>query len=539
MTATALRGDHHRHPQPAPDHELAVLGGGFGGLGAGAMLTRAGLDDFVIVEGTGELGGTWRDNVYPNVAVDVPSLAYQFSFEKYARWSRVYAPGTEIRRYAEYVSEKYRLRERCRFHTVVERLEYDADRQFWRVHTSRGELTARYVICALGGLVEPKLPDIPGLGTFAGAVVHSARWPTNLDLGGRRVAIIGTGASAVQIVPWLTEHATDTYVYQRTPTWIMPKADLPIPPKLRTALERVPGLHTVMYLLVSAAAEILMTLGAVYNRQLKPLTRAVEALGKLFLRVQVPDPRLRERLTPRYGFGCKRPTMSNTYLRAFGRGDAQLVTAPIEAVTATGIRTADGVHREVDVIVCATGFLVTEAQNMPRVPTIGRGGKDLGAFWEEQRLQAYEGNTVPGFPNLFHTFAPYSVIGTSWLFMIEYQVTHAIRVITETRRRGAASAEIRQEHHDEYFRRTLQRMRNTVFFANNCGDSRSYYFDRHGDAPLLRPSSMFEAWWRARHFELDHYLYRTAAPSTAEAVGVRAAALDGPRPGDALGVETR
>ncbi|MEV0247565.1 NAD(P)/FAD-dependent oxidoreductase [Nocardia sp. NPDC050712] len=496
-------------PTAAPEYEVAVLGAGLGGLGAGAMLTRAGIDDFLIVEGTGALGGTWRDNVYPQVAVDVPSLAYQFSFDKYSQWTRVYAPGEEIRRYIEYFADKYALRERCRFDTTVERIEYDEDNRWWRVRTSGGVITARYVISALGGLTEPKLPDIPGLDSFQGPVVHSARWPADLEVPGRRIAVIGTGASAVQIVPWLAEHAAATYVYQRTPIWVMPKADLPIPRLARTALDRVPGLHTGLYLLMSAATEALMTLGAVYNRQLKPLTNAVQALGRLYLRTQVPDPRLRARLTPHYGFGCKRPTMSNNYFRAFGRGGAELVTAPIEGVTATGIRTADGVHREVDAIVCATGFLVTEAENMPKVPTIGRGGQDLGKFWEEQRLQAYEGNTVPGFPNLFQTFAPYSVIGTSWLFMIEYQVTHAIRVITETRQRGAVSAEIRQEHHDEYFRRTLRRMRNTVFFANDCAGSHSYYFDRHGDAPLLRPSTMLEAWWRARHFDLDHYRYRT------------------------------
>ncbi|WP_280265687.1 flavin-containing monooxygenase [Nocardia wallacei] len=493
-----------------PEHEVAILGGGFAGLGAGAMLTRAGLEDFVIIEGTGAIGGTWRDNVYPNVAVDVPSMAYQFSFEMFPQWSRVYAPGAEIRRYADHIADKYRLRERIRFDTTVERLEFDEDRQCWRVYTSRGVRTARYVISALGGLTEPKMPVIPGLASFRGPVVHSARWRDDLEVAGRRVALIGTGASGIQIAPWLAENARKTYVYQRTPIWVMPKADVPIPEPLRVALERIPPLHTALYLLVSAAAEVLMTLGAVYNRQLRPLTKVVEALGRLYIRTQVREPRLREQLTPRYGFGCKRPSMSNEYLRAFGEGRADLVTSPIEEVTATGIRTADGVHREVDAIVCATGFLVTEAENMPRVPTIGRGGKDLGKFWEEQRLQAYEGNTVPGFPNLFHTFAPYSVIGSSWLFMIEYQVTHAIRVITEARGRGAASAEIRREHHDEYFRQILRRMRNTVFFASNCANSNSYYFDRHGDAPLLRPSSMAEAWWRARHFDLDHYRYRTA-----------------------------
>lgn len=496
-------------PHPSADYEVAVLGGGLGGLGAGAMLTRAGIDDFVIIEGSHAFGGTWRDNIYPEVAVDVPALAYQFSFDKYSQWTRVFPPGEEILTYTAHFAQKYALTERCLFGTMVERLDYDEDNQWWRVRTSGGVITARYVISALGGLTEPKLPDLPGLDSFGGPVVHSARWPRDLDVPGKRIALIGTGASAVQIVPWLAEHAAATYVYQRTPIWVMPKADLPIPQPARTALDRVPGLHSGLYLLVSAATEALMTLGAVYNRQLKPLTRTVEALGRLYLRTQVPDPGLRRRLTPHYGFGCKRPTMSNKYFRAFGRGAADLVTAPITHVTADGIHTADGMHREVDAIVCATGFLVTEAENMPKVPTIGRAGQDLGKFWEERRLQAYEGTTVPGFPNLFHTFAPYSVIGTSWLFMIEYQVTHAIRVITETRQRGAVSAEIRREHHDEYFRRTLRRMRNTVFFAGDCAGSHSYYFDRHGDAPLLRPSTMFEAWWRARHFDLDHYRYRT------------------------------
>jgi cation diffusion facilitator CzcD-associated flavoprotein CzcO len=253
-----------------------------------------------------------------------------------------------------------------------------------------------------------------------------------------------------------------------------------------------------------------MVLGVMHNRQLPWLVKGIERLGRAFIRSQVKDPVLREQLTPRYGFGCKRPSMSNEYFATFNRANTHLITDAIEEITEAGIRTADGVTREIDTLVLATGYQTTEPENAPPIPIVGRRGRELGEFWREQRFQAYEGVSNPGFPNAFMTFGPYAFTGSSWMFMVENQSAHAIRVITEARKRGATLAEIRPEPHERYFEDILRRQRNTIFFNNGCGTANSYYFDAHGDAPFLRPSTALEAWWRARHFDIDHYRFERA-----------------------------
>jgi cation diffusion facilitator CzcD-associated flavoprotein CzcO len=493
----------------APQHEVAVIGAGFAGIGAGIKLKQAGIEDFVILERADGVGGTWRDNTYPNLSVDIPSFTYQYSFEKNPDWSRVFAPGDEIRAYADHCVRKYGLSDHLRFGQDVAGASFDEESGFWRLRVDGREITARFVIAALGALTQPKPPDIPGLEDFAGNTVHTARWDHDLDLSNHRVGVIGTGATGVQVIPWLARHSRHQYVFQRTPIWVMPKPDAKLPSVVRAAFRHVPLVQESVRLGASAAIEVAMTLGVVYNRQAPFIARGIEALAKAFIRSQVPDRDLQEQLIPKYGFGCKRPSMSNDYYRTYMRADTDLVTSPIERVTPTGIRTADGVHRELDTLVLATGYLVTEPENAPSIPVHGRDGLGLREFWAENRLQAYEGTSNPGFPNFFLVFGPYSVIGSSWMFMIEYQVHHAIRVITEARRRGAAVAEIRREPHDEFFAKTQRRMQNTIFFNNNCGAANSYYFDSHGDAPFLRPSTMAEAWLGARRFPLDDYRYES------------------------------
>jgi cation diffusion facilitator CzcD-associated flavoprotein CzcO len=237
------------------------------------------------------------------------------------------------------------------------------------------------------------------------------------------------------------------------------------------------------------------------------MVKGIERVGRAFIRSQVKDPVVREQLTPRYGFGCKRPSMSNDYYATFNRANTHLITDPIERITATGIRTADGVHRDIDTLILATGYQTTEPENAPPIPIRGRGDRSLGAFWAQERFQAYEGVSNPGFPNLFMTFGPYAFTGSSWMFMVENQSAHAVRVIAEARKRGATCAEVRREPHERYFEDILRRQRNTIFFNNGCGTANSYYFDAHGDAPFLRPSLALEAWWRARHFDLNDYRF--------------------------------
>lgn len=489
-----------------PDHEVIITGAGLGGICAAIKLRAAGIEDFVIAEQSDDVGGTWRVNTYPGIAVDVPSFAYQLSSDPNPSWSRVFAPGAEIKAYADALVARHGLREKIRFGTRIERADFDERCDMWVGATAQGPITARYVINATGGLTQPKLPDIPGLDTFAGTTVHTARWDHGHSLRGERVAVIGTGATAVQLVPAIAPLTERLYVYQRTPIWVLPKTDADLR-LLRPVLQHLPGAQRALRLAFAAGVEVSMVLGAAYNKQLPQLTQAAELAGRAWIRAQVRDPVLREKLTPRYGFGCKRPSVSNHYFATFNRANTHLITDPIAKVTPTGIKTQDGVHREIDTLVLATGYLTTEPENIPPIPVTGAGGKDLSTFWSRERFQAYEGTSIPGFPNLFLTFGPYTVAGLSILGGIENSTAHAIRVITEAARRGATRVEVRQEPHDRFFELMLRRQRNTIFFNNGCEGANSYYFDRHGDAPLLRPGGTIEAWWRSRHFDLDDYRY--------------------------------
>jgi cation diffusion facilitator CzcD-associated flavoprotein CzcO len=491
----------------APQHEIVIIGAGFSGIGAAIELKRQGIDDFVILERADAVGGTWRDNTYPNVAVDIPSLTYQFSFEMNPNWSRLFAPGEEVWEYAEHCVDKYGLREHLRLGTEVTSATFDERSGVWKLRIGRRVVTARFVIAALGALTQPKAPDIPGVGAFRGTTVHTAQWDHELDLGGQRVGVIGTGATAVQLVPWIAERAEQLHVFQRTPIWVLPKADVPIPAPVRAAFRYLPGVQDYVRLSASAAIELGMVAGVIYNRQIPALPRAIEAVGRWWLRQQVADPELRDKLQPRYGFGCKRPSFSNEYFRSFTREDTELVTDRIERITPTGIRTADGTLRKLDTLVLATGFLVTDPENAPSIPVTGRDGLGLREFWHAERFQAYHGSSIPGFPNMFSIFGPYAATGSSWMFMVEYQSHHAARVIKEARKRRATTVEVRQEPHDRYFADMLRRQQNTIFFNNNCGPANSYYFDHHGDAPFLRPATALESWWRSRRFDLDDYAY--------------------------------
>lgn len=490
-----------------PDHEVVVIGAGFSGIGAGIKLRQAGFDDFLILERANDLGGTWRDNTYPGIAVDISSFTYSYSFEQNPDWSRVFAPGHEIKAYADHCADKYRIRERIQFDTTVLRATFDEDTELWSLETSRGTIVARYLVSACGGLTQPKRPDIPGIETFAGKMMHSARWDHDHDLSGERVAVIGTGATAVQLVPSIAPTVGRLEVFQRTPIWILPKPDRAIPGWVSELFRRVPAAQTSARLVTNAITEIVMVLGVVYNRQTPGLVRRIERLCREHLEAQVEAPRLREALSPDYGFGCKRPSFSNEYYPTFNAEHVDLVTSPIERFTHDGIVTADGEHHRFDTIVLATGFKVLEIGNTPPFEVYGRGGQELGHYWHEQRYQAYEGATVPGYPNLFLILGPYSTTGASWFRMVEAQTTHLVRCLKEARRRRARCIEVRREAHDDFFAEVQRRQRNTVFFNNGCGNANSYYFDHHGDAPFIRPSSGLEFWWRSRHFPLSDYRF--------------------------------
>jgi cation diffusion facilitator CzcD-associated flavoprotein CzcO len=491
-------------------HEVVIIGAGFGGIGAAIALKRAGIDDFVVLERADALGGTWQANTYPDVGVDVPSYAYQFSFEK-RPWSRVFAKGAEVREYVEHCAEKYGVRPHVHFRTEVVGREWDEAARAWTVRLGDGtRLVSRYVISAVGAFVEPRDPGIPGLEDFTGKVIRSQAWDHDYDLTGKRVAVIGTGASAVQIIPQVARLAARLHVFQRRPIWLFAKPDRRLSARERWLLEHVPGLQALVHLTMSAVLELFIVGTVVFGRRVPLLTRVPEHACRAFLRSQVRDPELRRKLTPDYGFGCKRPAMSNHYYRAFTKPTTELVTEPIERITATGVRTADGREREIDVLVLATGFLLsTDPEAYRGSPVTGRDGLDLAQLMERESLQAYEGVSVPGLPNAFSIFGPYSWTGASWHVMVETQSHHVVRVLEEARRRGATAVEVRPEAVDRFMRFVRHRTAQALPLSPRCDASGTYYRDHHGEVTLLRPTSSLQAWAASRRFPLDDYEYRS------------------------------
>ena len=489
-----------------PDVHTVIIGAGFSGIGTAIQLDRAGMPDYLIVEAGDEPGGTWYWNTYPGVAVDIPSFSYQFSFEQSTSWSRTYAPGNELKAYAEHCFDKYRLRSRARFATVVRSAEFDQAQELWRLSLDSAEgpttLTARFVVNAGGALTVPNLPDIDGVDTFAGPTVHTARWDHDLDLTGKRVAVIGTGASAVQVIPEIAPITARLTVFQRTPIWCFPKFDVPLP-RAAKSMMGLPFGQTLQRFVSQAYVELTFPLAAQYFT-VNPMAKRMSKLGLAYLRRQVHDPAVRDKLTPRYAVGCKRPGFHNTYLSTFNRDDVELVTEPIDRITGTGVATADGVHREVDVLILATGFKVLDTENVPTYEVIGRDGRSLSKFWNEHRLQAYEGVSVPGFPNFFTVFGPYGYVGSSYFALIEAQTAHIVRCLQEARRRNATRIEVRQEANDRYFAEMMRKRHRQIFWQDSCRLANSYYFDQHGDVPL-RPASTLEAYWRSRRFPIDDY----------------------------------
>lgn len=490
-----------------PDYEVIIIGSGFSGIGAGIKLNEAGIGSYTVLERAGDLGGTWRDNSYPGIAVDITSFTYSYSFEPNPNWSRVFAPGRELQAYAQYCARKYGVREKMRFNTSVKSATFDEVFNLWRVRVNDGEeLTARYIISATGGLIHPKFPEIEGVDSFKGKLIHTARWEHDFRLEGKRVAVIGTGATAVQLLPEIASKVQHLDVYQRTPIWVLAKPDREIPSWTKRMFRRIPMIQRGLRVATDLGTELVMVTGVVYNKQMPGIVKRAEGAGIRNIKRQLPNrPDLWEKLIPKYGFGCKRPSFSNDYFRTFGRENVELVTTPITRITKNGIVTADGTEREVDVLIAATGYKTFEKGNLPSYDVIGRNGTNLGGFWAENRYQAYEGTSVPGFPNFFMVLGPYSFSGSSWFAMVEAQTTHALRCILEARRKKVTSVEIKQHAHDKHFKMTLKRQQNTVFFNNNCASANSYYFDSHGDAPFLRPASSYEMLWRSKHFPLRHY----------------------------------
>jgi cyclohexanone monooxygenase len=488
-----------------PDYETVIVGAGFSGIGAAIKLDKVGLSDYLVIEAGEGPGGTWYWNTYPGIAVDIPSFSYQFSFEQSPNWSRTYAPGHELKAYAEHCVDKYGLRRKIRFNTKVLGADFDETEDLWRIRTDPGGVvTARFLVNASGVLITPKLPDIDGVDSFAGVTMHTARWDHDQDLTGKRVAVIGTGASAVQVIPAIAPIVKQLTVFQRTPIWCFPKFDVPLSPIARRMM-RLPFGKTVQRILSQAYVELTFALPAQYFT-VNPMAKNMPKVGEAYLRKQVKDPDVRDKLTPRYGVGCKRPGFHNTYLSTFNRDNVRLVTEPIDKITGSGVATEDGETHDVDVLILATGFKVMDTDDLPTYPVTGPGGRSWSSHWDEHRLQAYEGVSVPAFPNFFMVFGPYGYIGNSYFALIETQTHHIARCLKRAHRRNATRVAVTQEANDRYFAEMMRKRHRQIFWQDSCRQANSYYFDKNGDVPL-RPASTIEAYWRSRRFPLDDYTF--------------------------------
>lgn len=384
------------------------------------------------------------------------------------------------------------------------RAGFDERTGLWQVDLDSGEtLTTRFLLNASGALTIPNLPDVDGVDTFAGVTMHTARWDHSQDLTGKRVAVIGTGASAVQVIPEIAPAVRTLTVFQRTPIWCFPKFDVPLPRAARTAM-RIPGGQMLQRLLSQAYVELTFPIAAHYFT-LNPFAKRMSDAGKAYLRKQIRDPELRDKLTPRYAVGCKRPAFHNTYLSTFNRENVELVTEPIDRISTDGVITVDGRAHEVDVLILATGFKVMDTDSIP-FPITGVGGVSLVDYWETNRLQAYEGVSVPGFPNLFTVFGPYGYVGSSYFALIEAQTHHIVRCLREARHRGATRVEVRPEANDRFFAEMMRKRHRQIFWQDSCALANSYYFDKNGDVPL-RPDTTVQAYLRSRRFPLDDYRF--------------------------------
>ena len=411
-----------------------------------------------------------------------------------------------MRAYAEHCARKYRLYDRVRFKTRVNGAVFDEDAHVWRLRTDGGgEVTARHVVDATGVLTVPKRPNIPGVDGFQGVTMHTARWDHSQDLRGRRVAVIGTGASGVQVIPSIAPDVEQLTVFQRTPIWCLPKFDPPLSPRLGRTLERVPGLKRAARVASQTLVELAFPFAAHYYGRL-PAARLFEKQARAFLEQEVEDPVVRDKLTPRYPLGCKRPGFHNEYLATFNRSNVLLETAPIARVEPDAVVTEDGTRHEADVLILATGFKVFDPGNMPSYAVKGVDGLDLEEFWTQNRFQAYEGVSVPGFPNMFMILGPYGYNGASYFTLIENQSRHIVRCLRHARRLGATRVEVRRDANDRYLADMLARRHRQIFFQGACDGANSYYFDAHGDVPF-RAATTLEVMWRSSRFPLRDYAF--------------------------------
>lgn len=497
-TVAPARGD----GRPVQEIEVLILGAGVCGVAAGVGLRRAGHDDFVIIERADDIGGTWHHNTYPGCAVDIPSHLYSFSYAPSGKWSRVFAPQPEVKDYLIEVVDRFDLRRNIRFGVELLDATWLEEAQRWRIRTTAGTYLARSFVSAPGPLHEPIIPALPGLSDFQGELFHSSSWPADLDLHGKRVVVLGTGASALQFVPRIQPEVASLTVLQRTPSWVLPKADWKITRFEKRLLQLFPWLARVSRYVMWAPMDLFFVLATRHPR----FARGLGLIGKLNLRRHIKDPQLRRDLTPTYAPTCKRLGLSNDFLPAMAKDNVHLVTSPAASLDATSVTTTDGRVFPADVVIFGTGFQTIQHHPMnSRVR--GRDGRTLEEVWQGSP-RAFMGTSVPGFPNAYTMFGPN--IGTlSGFVMAEAQTDYLLAALKTMESHGLASVDVTEESLDD-FTATVDRILKTSTFA--VGGCSSYYLDdKAGRVSLVWPWSMAAMRVKLRKFDLT--AYRTVALS--------------------------
>jgi cation diffusion facilitator CzcD-associated flavoprotein CzcO len=466
---------------------FAIIGTGFGGLGAAIALRRAGYRDLVVLERAGDVGGAWRDNTYPGCRCDVQSNLYSFSFAPKPDWSETYPSQPELRSYLRDVAGRYGVLPAIRFGHEVTAARWEEPSGRWRISTSQGDFSARYLIAATGALAQPSLPDIPGIGRFEGTIMHSARWDHGWTAAGRRIAVVGTGASAIQIVPEIQPGAGHLTVFQRTAAYVLPHTNRPVTRRERRLYRYLP----VTQRAARAATYWMRELLAVGFLMRPQILVKAEAMWRKHMERAIADPDLRRRLTPDYRLGCKRVLLSNDFYRAIAAGNASLVTEKIVAFTPDAVVTADGARHEVDTVIAATGFHVTDNPMFTKVT--GRGGRTLASVYE----QTYLGTVLPDFPGYFQLTGANTGLGhTSMIHVIESQLAFIIDAIGKIEAAGGGPCVVRPDVAAAYNHRLQRKLPGTVW-GSGCS---SWYLNAAGRNLALWPGFTFEFRRRTRHF---------------------------------------
>jgi len=482
--------------RPATEHhQIVVIGAGFAGIGLGVRLRQRGIKDFVICERNDSVGGTWFEHTYPGCGCDIPTHLYSYSFARNPSWTRLFPTQKEILAYVRAISDEHGVTPHIRLGCEMKRCRWDEATARWHVRTSHGDMTCDVLVSAIGATAEPDEPDIPGLDTFAGHRFHSARWDWDHDLGGERVAVIGTGPAAAQFVPKIQPQTGRLLVFQRTPPWVIPHFDRP-----------VPGLERLLYRLLPPAQDLQRNLFfAMYEacgvgfRGHTQLIAPIEALGRAHLRRQVHDKALRGKLTPRYRFGCKRPILSNTYYPTLARPGVDVITEGIARVDGNAILTRDGARHEVDTIISAIGYRYSRSLLVDRV--IGAAGLTLGETWRHSP-RAYLGTTVPGFPNMFILLGPNSIGINSVIFSLESQIAYVIDALRMMRERDVTRIELAPEALEGYVAECDRRSAGSVWTEGGC---KAYYTDDDGRNFAIYPGFVSEYRFRTRRFDPAPY----------------------------------